>query len=476
MKSLLLKFKAMPDSAKSSLAFVFSSFVLKGISFVTTPIFTRILSQEDYGVMSVYLQWLSIIEVIALLGLTSAGVFNVGLNDYKHERNQYISSVQTLCNITTVVTFSIIFVLKSVLGDGFLLPTEYLFLMFVHFIFSPAQIFWITRQKYEYKYKLATFVVIFSSVISQALAVIAVLLMKNGDLAFTKLLSTEIGCMVFTLPLYIMIFWRGRTFFDFKRWKKILVFALPLIPHYLSQHVMSGADRIMLSELVSEAAAGVYSVVANISMVSGIVWAAINGSLIAYTFDHLEKKEYKNINSTVTMLVLGYGIVCFSVCLIAPEVLALLAPPEYYGGIYAVPPIAGMAFLSALYNVYANIEFFNKKSVYITTATVVATVVNIVLNALLIPKFSYVGASYTTLISYIVLVAMHYIGYRKSTRDKIYNSKNIFLISAVVLGACELCNLLYPLTVVRYAFIGAIAILAIIKRKFILQKIKALKA
>lgn len=466
----------MPDSAQSSIAFIISSFVLKGISFITTPIFTRMMDATQYGIIATYTSWVSIIEVFALLGLTSAGVFNVGLSEYSDSRSQYISSVMMLCNITTVLVFAVLAVCKAFLGEGFLLTPDLLLLMFIHFIFSPAQVFWITRQKYEFKYKLAFLQVVASSILSQVLSIIFVKQANGINVASVKLWSAEAALLLFNVPLYFVLYKRGKTFFDIARWKQILVFALPLIPHYLAQHVMSSADRIMVANMVSEADAGIYSVVANISMVATIVWSAINGSLIAYTFENLKVKEYKKINGTATLLLLGYGVVCFAVCLIAPEILSILAPPEYRIGIYAIPPIAGVAFLSALYNVFANIEFYHKKSNYITIATVVATIINFVLNYLFIPRYSFIAASYTTLFSYIVLVFMHYMGYRKSSADTIYNGKTIFAISALTIVACEACNFLYGSAILRYGMVVVLLLFLIWKHKTVIEMIKGLRA
>ncbi len=478
MKKLLQKWRAIPASAKSSVAFIISSFFLKGISFITTPIFTRLMDSEQYGIIATYTSWVSIIEVFALLGLTSAGVFNVGLNDYKDSRNQYISSTLTLCNLTTVAVFAVIFLCKALIGDSFLLPTNLLVLMFLHFLFNPAQVFWITRQKYEYKYKLAFVITIASAVISQVVSIFAITNGTHEQDAYVKLWCTELCSFLFVIPLYILTFVRGKTFINKQRWRQTLVFALPLIPHYLSQHIMSSADRIMLSNMVGASAAGIYAVVANISMIATIVWGAINASLVAYVFENLSKKNFKSINSTVSLLVLGYGVACVAICLVAPEVLRILAPEEYYIGVYAVPPIAGAAFLTALYNVYANIEFYHKKSTFITTATITATAINLVLNYLFIrlfPDYGFIAVAYTTLVSYAVLVFMHYIGYRKSTPDPIFNNRNLFGISLLSIGACVGCTVLYPNATVRYCLVGILALVALWKRKFIIGKIKALR-
>ncbi|MBQ7935477.1 MAG: oligosaccharide flippase family protein [Clostridia bacterium] len=475
MNALLARWRALPASAKASAAFIISSLVLKGMSFLTTPIFTRIMDTSQYGVISLYNSWLLIIEVFALLGLNSAGVFNVGLNDYKDSRDQYISSVLTLCNLATVVVFAGLFIAKGYLGEDFLLPTNLLILMFIHLLFNPAQVFWITRQRYEYKYKLAFTLTVGTAVLSQILSIVFVYFNQNTPDGYVKLWSTEIGSLFVYIPLYFLLFFRGKTFVDPKRWKQILVFALPLLPHYLAQHVMSGSDRIMVAELVSEADAGIYSVVAQISLVANIVWNAINASLIAYTHEHLEKKEYKKINSTVTLLIFGFGVICLGICLIAPEVLKILAPEEYYVGVYAIPPIAGVAFLAALYNVFANLEFFHKKSFYITLSTIVATVINLALNFVFIPKFSFYAASYTTLASYIVLVIMHYIGYRRCCKEKIYNGKVLLLIMVGFLAAFIGCSLLYVNTIVRYAFIAALILVVLWKHRFIINEIKKLR-
>ena len=475
MIKLLKKLLNMPNEAKATIAFIVASFILKGIAFITTPVFTRVMDAGQYGIIATYNSWLSIIEVFALLGLTSAGVFNVGLNDYRDRREQYVSSVLTLCNCVTVVVFVIIFIAKRIFGEAFLLPNNLLILMFLWLLFNPAQIFWVTRQRYEFKYKLAFCVTVFSAIISQIVSLIVVLNSNGENLGEIKLWSTNIVNVICILPIYLYIFAKGRKLFEFSIWKQVLTFALPLIPHYLAQHIMSGADRIMISEMVSSADAGIYSVVANVSMIATMVWTSVNASLIPFTFENMNKKNYKDISGISTMLILFYAVGCIAVSLIAPEVIKILAPEEYSGGIYAVPPIAGVAFMSALYNIYANIEFYHKKSTYIAVSTIVATIVNIILNAILIPKFTFYAAAYTTLISYAVLVLMHFVGYKKCQQENIYDNSKILLITIACVIMCILCSFLYPFTIFRYGIICLILVVMILKRNSIILAIKKMK-
>lgn len=475
LKKVIKKWNDMPPAAKSAVAFTISSLFIKGVAFITTPIFTRIMTTDQYGVLTVYNSWNSILEVFALLGLTSAGVFNTGLNDYRECRDKFISAILILCNVQTVAIFLVILGLKLIIGYDFILPINLLIIMFIQFIFNPAQIFWITRQRYEYKYKLATIISISSSILSQIVAVFCVKNIYVYNSVEIKLWSSGLSFLVFSIPIYFTLLKRGRCLFDKQIWKEILIFAIPLIPHYLAQHVMSSADRIMISEMVSNTDAAIYSLASTVSLIATVIWGAINASITPYIYDKLNSKKYKNIDSTVVQILLGYAIVCVGVSLVAPEVIKILGTKEYSKGIYAIPPIAATAFLCAMYNIYATIEFYHKKSFYITIATIVSCAVNVVLNYCFIPTFGFIAASYTTLFSYIVLILMHYYGYKKSQKESVYNDKMMFFITVVTLVGCEVCNLIYINNVIRYAIIAVILMMVIYKRNSLLNKIRELK-
>lgn len=475
IKKSVSKWQSMSDVAKASIAFVISSFLLKGISFITTPIFTRLIDTNEYGIVAEYNSWQTILEVFALLGLTSAGVFNVGLNDYKEKRSQYMSSTLTICNLATCIVLAIILLFKLPFGSDFILPTNLIIIMFLNFIFHPAQIFWITRQRYEYKYKLAVLLTILSTLLTQGVSILCVIVAKTQHLAEVKIWSGVLAGFIICVPLYFYVLVNGKAYYDKQMWKQILKFAIPLLPHYLAQHIMSGADRIMLANMISKSDAGIYAVVLNISVIASIIWNSINASIVPYTFEHMNDKDYKSINKMVLPIVGGFACVCVMVTIAAPEIMAFLAPEDYHSGIYAVPPVVSTAFLSALYNIYANIEFYHKKSSFIAGATVVSAAVNIGLNALLIPLFGFVGAAYTTLASSIVLILVHYWGYRKAQKDRVYNDKLVFLIALVCIVACEAMNLLYINIIIRYIVLGAMFVIVIAYRKRIMAIVRMIK-
>ena len=232
------KWRGISVEAKASMAFVIATFFTRGIGFITTPIFSRLMSTSEYGEMANYNSWISILEPIVILGLTSAGVFSVGLNEYRDSRKQYMSSMLGLCNAVTIIIFGFIYAL-NLLGMSFNIVSDPLMLlMIIHFLFSPAQIFWITKQRYEYKYKSAVVITILSIVLSQSFALYAVIQL-NGNKAVNRLWGAEIGSFIVYIFIYIYLIYTGKTYIKLSYWKNIFMFAIPLIPHYIAQHIMA---------------------------------------------------------------------------------------------------------------------------------------------------------------------------------------------------------------------------------------------
>lgn len=469
------RWKNLQGPARASLVFVLASFLLRGVSFLTTPIFTRLVEPAQYGLIVTYNNWSAIVEVFAVLGMTSAGVFNIGLNDYRDDQDRYISSVLVLCTLADLISFILLFAFKRLFPGILTLPDHLLLLMGLHFILYPAQVFWITRERYAYRYRAAAIVSVLCTLLSTAAAILAVLYLPGENKGEIRLWSGEMVVLVFSLPIYIMLLAKGRCFMDTARWKKILAYALPLLPHYLAQHVMNNSDRIMVNNLVSESAAAIYSLAVTTSLVMTVIWSSVNGSLVPYTYEKMNAGETDGIRRISVPLVLFYGVMCFGVTLITPELFLFLAPVTYHEGIFAVPPVAAVAFLSAMYNLLANVEFYYKKTKWIAISTVVAAVVNVVLNAVFIPVFGFIAAAYTTLVSYLILLVMHWIGYRKCISAPMYDLKLLCGISAVTVTACLLCGLTYETRILRYGIVAVLLVIAFLKRRDILARFRELK-
>ena len=107
--SLLKKYRSLPVQAKASIWFLICAFLQKGISVLTTPIFTRLLTAAEYGQFNVFNSWLSILQIFISLNL-SFGVYAQGLVKFSEDRYVFSSSMQGLSSILSVF-WTIIYIL-----------------------------------------------------------------------------------------------------------------------------------------------------------------------------------------------------------------------------------------------------------------------------------------------------------------------------------------------------------------------------
>ena len=76
MNKIIQKYKNSNVAIKAALWFTICNLLQKGITMISMPIFTRLLSTEQYGVLTIYNSWYSIISIIVTLNLAGGVIFN----------------------------------------------------------------------------------------------------------------------------------------------------------------------------------------------------------------------------------------------------------------------------------------------------------------------------------------------------------------------------------------------------------------
>ena len=478
IKKVIEIYEGIPLPIKASLWFTICSVLQKGISFITTPIFTRALTANEYGVYSVYQSWYSIICVIATLNL-SAGVFNNGLTKFDKHQDRFESSMVGLSITLSTACCVIYFFAENFWNSVFNLSTLLVFTMLMECMWQPAFLFWSSRQRYDFKYKKLVGVTILMSVISPVLGIITVTMADNK--ADARIISYAFVQIITGIFFTVIILGKEKHFYDKNYWRFALAFNIPLIPHYLSMTVLNQADRIMISRMTTDANAAIYSIAYTIAMLMTIVTVAINNSFIPYTYKALKNKGYSNIKRNADWLIILIALGCFIVMAFGPEIVTLMAPEEYYQAIWVIPPVAASVFFMFLYPLFGNIEFYYEKTKPIMIASSIGAVLNIVLNYIFIPIWGFYAAGYTTLFCYIMFAVAHYYFYKRIIRaeipeiDNIYNIRYILAISLLVILVMIFMTTIYKYRILRYGVVLIMAGIMAMKRKWIINVIKNIR-
>lgn len=474
VKKILKKYNSIPLGAKAAIWFVFCSTLQKCISFITTPIFTRLMSAEQFGQYSIYNSWLQIFTIITTLRLAGA-VFNKGMSKYKQDRDGYTSTMQTVTFVTTVIGFLIYLLFHRIIDDFIELPTFIMVAMFVELLFAPAIEFWTVRKRYEYIYRPVVFRTVFMAVLNAGLGIVAVLL--AAEKGYARILTCILVNMCFGLILFVYNLKRGKQIFNKEYAKFAILFNLPLLMHYFAQYVLDQFDRIMVQKLVSMSAAGIYSVAYSIGLIMRILTTNINNAIVPWQYEQLEKKNFKKLDEILNATYLLVAACALLLSAFAPEIMKILAGSEYWEGVYIIPPVAMGLLFSYMYTTFANVEFYydhNKFSMYISMT--VATL-NIGLNYIGISLWGYIAAAYTTLICYILFAFGHYIYMSVSVKKELgikvlFSGVKIFGISVSAVLLCIAMAFTYDNVFVRYSSVAVIVFIMYIKRKSIMSLLK----
>ena len=455
MNKLIKRYKEISLPVKAGLWFTICNILQRGISVLTVPIFTRLLSQDQYGVYSLYLSWLNLLSIFTSLNLYY-GVFNKAMVKYEDDRDRYISAMQGLVTVLCVAFFLVYLLFHEELNVFFELTTPVMCMMFLEMLMVPALQFWIGKKKFEYDYKPIVGVSLLKSVLNPLLGIVFVVISEQK--AQARIFAIVLLEVIIGGTLLIIQFLRGKSFFVKKYWTYSLKFNIPLIPHYLSGSILNLGDRIIIQKMVGRTSVALYSVAYNVAMLTQLVTNAIVQAITPWLYKSLKEKNYEGINQKIRpIMILVAGLSCV-LMLLAPEIVWIFASKEYSSAVSVIPPIAASVFFIYMYNVYSNFEFYFEKKLFIVIASVSAAVMNIVLNIVFVPLFGYVAAGYTTLFCYAVYAFSHFcftkiICMKEIRGAKIFEFRDFLVCALIVVAFSFVSELLYLNTVVRYAAI-----------------------
>lgn len=476
MKKLISLYKRLPIQVKASFWFLTCSFLQRGISVITTPVFTRILTTTEYGQFSMFNSWMQIITPIVSLNLYS-GVYSQGVVKFEPDRNRYSSSLQGLSLTLISIWLLIYLVFQESLNNIFHFTTIQAVAMFVMIWASGSFNFWSMDQRVDFKYGKLVSLTLAISVIQPAVSIFLVL--HSGDKVTARIIGMAAVQLVLYSGTFIAQMSKGKKYFDKNYWRYALRFNVPLLPHYLSLTVLSSSDRIMIGNMCGADKAGIYNLAYSVSQIMVIFNTALMQTIEPWIYKKLRDKKTSEIASVAYPSFIMIAAVNLLLIMFAPEVISIFAPGEYYEAIWIVPSVALSVFFMFLYSFFSTFEFYYEKTQYIAAATIGGAVLNIVLNYVFISIFGYVAAGYTTLVSYMLFAALHYAFMRKICKEQMDNVHpyKLKIIVSIGLGSLLLGFMFltaYSSNVVRYAMMLAMFIVMIAFRSKIITTMKTL--
>ena len=473
LNSIKQKYRNMSVPVRASLWFVICGVLKDVVDVLMTPVFTRILTTEQYGYYNVYNSWFQIVKIIFTLYLFS-DVFNVGLARFEDDREKFISSTLGFITASVVFFLSLYLVLNQTIDRIIGSPQFLTLLLFAHVLAYVPYYCWIRRERFDYHYRLVVVVSFLYIILQPLLGIVAILCLDIPmNPGHTRIISAVAIQIIIGTILYVGMMRRGKSFYDRKYWKYSLKTGIELIPFNLSKVILNQSDRIMINYFSGSGDTGIYSVAHSAAFAMQVLTESLNGAFVPWLYRKLKTRQLNGIRITVNAFLLLVAVGVVGVELIAPEVMMILGSEAYYQGVNCIPSLVYSVFLIYVYTLFTDVELYFGKNSFVTTAASVGMFANILLNAIFIPHYGFAAAGYTTMLSYLIMCAGHFFFLRKCLKQEeievnaLMDIRFLFFISAMLLIVTLLTPFIYQTKVLRWSVIVfLVVILAVTWRKW----------
>lgn len=446
---------------KSGIWYTVSNFLVKGIGFISTPIFTRLLTHEEFGIFSNFSSWLAIFTIFVTWDLHST--FVSARFDFENEFDEYIFSVLSLSTLSAAIWFVVLTVFNDFAQSFLNLNNTYIRCMMLYLVFQPAVQMFQTRERYRFEYKKTVFLSLLISIGTVALSVLLVVFLESK--IDGRVFGSVIPTIIVGLIIYILIGIKGKRI-KLKYWKYALPICLPYIPHLLSMTLLNSMDRVMITHICGDEKTALYSLAYNCGYIVTMLLSSLNNAFSPWLAVQLHSKNYNQIRIFTKKYIVMFLAMATGIMLIAPELLLILGGESYLEAKYVITPVSMGCIMQFMYIFFVDVEQYNKKTVGMAIASISAAGINYVLNMWLIPQTGYLAAAYTTLAGYFVLFVLHMIIATKYECRNFYDYRFMWISIIAALVVMVLITLTYNNDIVRYCVIAAfVCILAILLNK-----------
>jgi len=382
-----------------------SATVTRFIGIFLIPLYTRVFTPADYGIIALIASFDGLITTFTVLGMDNASArwFYVDTEGKPEVRKQVISTWFWFQSIVSIITTIIVLGLSTSLADMMLNSPAMVGLIIITSFTWPLNTFKKVLGnllRYQRRAWHTVFYSIATSLLTIGLTIFFVVILKSGlvGIYWAELIALSVMSVV---AVIILKDWISPGSFSFALLKPMLIFALPLVPATIAGWVTASADRFILKAYENTSEIGLYSVAATLASGMTLVIGAFQMAWGPFAFSIIDEPGSHRVYGKVFSLYfwLGCGLAT-ALTIFSPLILYIFTTSQYAGAASSVAYLAfsslaiGATYIAALSCGIA------KKSIPSSISIFVGAVVNTALNFILIPRLGRNGAAIATLVAY----------------------------------------------------------------------------
>lgn len=461
---------------KSGVLYLIAEMVTRGISFLSTPVFTRLLPPAVFADAKIYESWVYLIAPVISLSLYQS--MARAKFDFQSRYSRFLSSILFLMTAISVAVLllSLPFLgpIEHLLGYGRMLLLLMLGYCLAYNAIQCVQLY--DRQLLNYRRNIALTML---GVVPGVLTALALVLYFRNTASDEMLLNMRIvgfflptTLVGFALIAYFLV--KERSFASREFWQYGIKYSVPLMATAVASQVFFQSGNIFVRNLVGADAAAVVAVAMTVGYIMDILIHALDNAWKPWMFEQLNAGGADKVKRFWKLLFLGTAILVLVLTIFAPELTLFLGGRQYMDSIPLICPILCASLANFLMIGYTSLEQYYKKTKISGIASIVSAVIDLVLNFVLIRLLGYQAAAYALAAAYLTACLVHYLFVRRFEKQNVLQSGASF---GMILGSfvvCMACTALHQFSfLARFGLVLALAVVALICfRRLIFQLVK----
>jgi len=439
----------MKSLAKDTVIYGASSIMGKFLGWLLVPLYTYTLEkQADYGIVTNLYAWTALLLVILTYGMET-GYFRFANKDIKNSDKVYGNSLISV-GITSLLFIVLIVLFNQPISNslGYGLHSEFIIMLGITvamdaFASIPFAYLRFAKRPIVFA-SLKLLYILLNILFNLFFLVLCPLLMKKapdtvswfynphygvGYIFLSNVIATTIQTIVMLKYIFVAKFT-----FDFQLLKQIFKYSYPLLFLGIAGIANQNLDKILFPFLQlgegGKADLGVYGAVSKIAMVIMMFTQAFRYAYEPFVFAKNKDKNSLGIYANAMKYFIIFSFLIFLGMVLYMDLIKFIIKNTYWSGLKVVPIIL----LSFIFQgIFFNLSIWYKltdKNKYGAWFSAIGTIIILVGNIILVPKYSYWGSAWSAFAGYFIVMILSYIFGQKYMPVK-YDFKTIGIYSAV---------------------------------------------
>lgn len=401
------------------------------VTFLLLPLYTTVLSTEEYGAVDLITTLVQLFIPIFSL-MIDQGVFRNLLSCKDDvDRKRTISSAFIILSCMSALTIAIYFIVSIFTMNQY---KSWLLLILIATAYSNFFLQVARGVGKTLDYAFGSLICSSATILFNVLCIVSLNMGARG-----MLIATFLGNFICCIFLFFKL--RIFKYISIKLYSKEIAldelrYSVPLVPNQLSLWIMNSSDRLVVTFFMGTAANGILAIshkfpaiYMTFFSIFQLAWHEIGA---VHYYDEDRDVFFSEMFDKVITL---FSTMCMGIIAILPLVFDLFINKSYLEAYYNIPIYMVGFLFNIIIGLLGVVYVATKKTSEIAKTTIIAAVINLVVNVVLIKFIGLYAAAISTFIGYAVTMIYRIVDTRKYLEIK-YNTKSYLGLSVIMIVYC----------------------------------------